>query len=87
MLAHKKRSAQRKRARTGRTHVVSRLGLRSPRRLYRGARRAGRVRMSFFSTRAPQHMRTSSPLEPWLGGVAMLAGLVSWGVVLGLLGS
>jgi len=32
-------------------------------------------------------MRTSSPLEPWLRGVAMLAGLVSWGVVLGLLGS
>jgi hypothetical protein len=32
-------------------------------------------------------MRTSSPLDPWLGGVAMLAGLVSWGVVLGLLGS
>jgi len=32
-------------------------------------------------------MRTSSPLEPWLGGVATLAGLVSWGVVLGLLGS
>ena len=42
--------------------------------------------MSFFSARTPQHVKTTSALEPWLGGVAMLAGLVSWGVVLGLLG-
>jgi len=87
MLAHRKRSAHRKRARIGRSHVLSRRGARPARRLYAGAQRRGRIRASFFSPRIPQHVNTSSRLEPWLGGVAMLAGLVSWGLVLGLLGS
>jgi hypothetical protein len=30
-------------------------------------------------------MATVSRLDPWLGGLAMLAGIASWGVVLGLL--
>ncbi len=86
MLAHRKRSAYRARARAGRGHVPS--GGLSPfsRRLTLGARRQGCERMSFFSARTPQHVKTTSGLEPWLGGVAMLAGVVSWGVVLGLLG-
>ena len=87
MLADRKRSAHRTRVRAGRDHVRSRRRTLCSRRLYVGARRPGLARISFFSTGAPQHVKTTSGLEPWLGGVAMLAGLVSWGVVLGLLGS
>lgn len=87
MLARRKRSAHRKRARAGRDHVLSRGHTQCLRRSSRGARSPGRVRISFFSARTPQHVKMTSALEPWLGGGAMLAGLVSWGVVLGLLGS
>lgn len=87
MLARRKRSAYRKRARAGPDHVLSRGHTPGSRRLSAGARSPGRVRISFFSTGTPQHVKTTSGLEPWLGGAAMLAGLVSWGVVLGLLGN
>jgi hypothetical protein len=87
MLARRKRSAHRKRARARRCHILSRGHTQCSRRSSLGARSPGRVWISFFSTGTPQHVKITSALEPWLGGGAMLAGLVSWGVVLGLLGS
>jgi len=86
MLVRRKRSAHRKRAHPRRCHILSRGHTQCSRRLSLGARPPGRARISFFSARTPQHVKTTSGLEPWLGGVAMLAGVVSWGVVLGLLG-
>ncbi len=84
MLAHRKRNAHRKRARTvPRSHRQAQ----QTRRLWAGGRRSIRRRRAFFGLGTPQHVKMVSRLEPWLGGVAMLAGIVSWGAVLGLLGS
>ena len=56
------------------------------RRLYAGRRNALAVQRAFFSARATRHMTTPRRLEPWLGGAAMLAGVATWGLLLGLLG-
>lgn len=56
------------------------------RRLYAGRRNALAVQRAFFSARATRQMATRGRFEPWLGAAAMLAGAVSWGLLLSLLG-
>ena len=66
-------------------HAVAAPGWPS-RRLYAGRRNALAVQRAFFSARATHHMTMPRRLEPWLGGVAMLAGVATWGLLLALLG-
>jgi hypothetical protein len=44
------------------------------------------VQRAFFSARATRQVTMPRRLEPWLGGVAMLAGVATWGLLLALLG-
>jgi hypothetical protein len=52
---------------------------------YAGAYVGSRPRRPFFLPRRTQHMKTWTCLADWLGGGAMLLGVVSGGLLLALL--
>ena len=84
-------------SRYGRTRSGSRAGFRSvcpssggpgawpPRRLYAGRRNALVAQRAFFSAARTRQMARRARLEPWLGGAALLACAVTWGVLLALM--
>lgn len=72
-------------ARLGSSGRGGRRGTRS-RAIVRGAAGVrGRSRRRFFSRRLAQQVERYSWLQDWLGGAAMLLGVVSWGLLLALL--
>jgi len=56
-----------------------------PRRLYAGRRNALVAQRAFFSAARTRQMARRARLEPWLGGAALLACAVTWGVLLALM--
>ncbi len=72
----------------GRTHrQVSPRRAGQPRRVYVGRAVTRRASTAFFLRRTTQHVTVHPRLADWLGALAMLCGIVSWGALLALLGS
>jgi hypothetical protein len=57
------------------------------RRIYIGRTVTPRTAASIFLRRTTQQVAAGSWLGDWLGAVAMLGGMVGWGMILALLGS
>ena len=55
------------------------------RRIYAGRRNALVAQRAFFSAARTRQMARRARLEPWLGGAALLACAVTWGVLLALM--
>ncbi len=73
---------------TRRTHRRStRRAARPRRRIYIGRTVTRAAAASNFLRRTTQQVAARSRLADWLGAVAMLGGMVGWGMILTLLGS
>jgi len=57
------------------------------RRIYLGRTVTRRAVATIFLRRTTQQVAARSRLADWLGAVAMLGGMVGWGMILTLLGS
>ena len=57
------------------------------RRIYIGRTVTRRAAATLFLRRTTQQVAARSRLSDWVGAVAMLGGMVAWGMILALLGS
>jgi hypothetical protein len=70
-----------------RSRSSTRRGARPRPRIYVGRTVTRRAAATIFLRRRTQQVTARSRLADWLGAVAMLGGMVGWGLILTLLGS
>jgi hypothetical protein len=74
-------------AQTRRTRRRSRPRVARRRRIYVGRTVTRRAAATLFLRRTTQQVAARPRLSDWVGAVAMLGGMVAWGMILVLLGS